>query len=63
MAAGKLLVSEAGGICCDMLGAPHKLTGPHILADNGTIHEEVVTLFSQIFRGDYRHSMPVIPAE
>jgi myo-inositol-1(or 4)-monophosphatase len=63
MAAGKLLVAEAGGICRDMFGAPHKLTGPHILADNGTIHEEVVTLFSQIFRGDYRHSMPSIPSK
>jgi myo-inositol-1(or 4)-monophosphatase len=61
MAAGKLLVAEAGGVCRDMFGESHKLTGPHILADNGTIHEEVVTLFSQIFRGDYRHSMPSIP--
>jgi myo-inositol-1(or 4)-monophosphatase len=62
MAAGKLLVSEAGGVCTDMTGAPHRLTAPHILVNNGLIHEEVVTLFSQIFRGDYRHSMPVIPA-
>ena len=63
MAAGKLLVAEAGGICTDMTGAPHRLTGPHILVNNGLIHEEVLSLFSQIFRGEYAHSMPVIPAK
>jgi myo-inositol-1(or 4)-monophosphatase len=60
MAAGKLLVEEAGGICRDMKGAAHSLGSPHILADNGAIHDEVVTLFSEIFQGKYRHSMPVI---
>jgi myo-inositol-1(or 4)-monophosphatase len=60
MAAGKLMVSEAGGICTDMHGAVHNLTAPHILTDNGLIHDEVITLFSEIFRGDYRHPMPVI---
>jgi myo-inositol-1(or 4)-monophosphatase len=63
MAAGKLLVEEAGGISRDMKGGEHRLTSPHILADNGLIHEEVVTLFSEIFMGKYRHPMPVIPAE
>jgi myo-inositol-1(or 4)-monophosphatase len=61
MAAGELLVSEAGGICRDMHGDQHRLTSPHILANNGSIHVEVVTLFSQIFRGEYPHSMPVLP--
>ncbi|MDP9052715.1 MAG: inositol monophosphatase [Acidobacteriota bacterium] len=61
MAAGKLLVAEAGGVCLDMTGAPHRLSSPHILADNGAIHEEVVTLFSRIFQGDYVHPMPAIP--
>ena len=60
MAAGKLLVEEAGGICRDMNGGPHLLTSPHILVDNGLIHDEVVTLFSEIFRGEYRVPMPVI---
>jgi myo-inositol-1(or 4)-monophosphatase len=61
MAAGKLLVDEAGGVCRDMYDEPHGLTSPHIMADNGLIHREVVTLFSQIFRGEYPHPMPVIP--
>jgi myo-inositol-1(or 4)-monophosphatase len=61
MAAGKLLVAEAGGVCRDMHDEPHHLTSTHILADNEGIHHEVVTLFSQVFRGEYPHPMPTIP--
>jgi myo-inositol-1(or 4)-monophosphatase len=60
MAAGKLLVEEAGGTCRDMKDQPHRLASRHIMADNGFIHDEVVTLFSEIFRGEYRHPMPEI---
>jgi len=60
MAAGKLLVAEAGGVVRDMNGRPHTLKSPHIMADNGRIHEDVVTLFSEIFGGQYRHPMPQI---
>ncbi len=60
MAAGKLLVEEAGGICRDMKDGVHRLTSPHILVDNGLIHDEVVTLFSEIFQGEYRVPMGVI---
>lgn len=63
MAAGKLLVTEAGGVCSDMKGAPHSLAGPHILTDNGLIHREVLELFSRVFRGDYPWPMPVITPE
>jgi len=63
MAAGKLLVEEAGGVCSDMWGGLHSLRSPNILVDNGKIHEEVVTLFGEIFRGEYRHPMPVISPE
>ena len=63
MAAGKLLVEEAGGICTDMAGHPHRLTGPHILTDNGLIHEEIVGLFDDIFNGKYRYAMPSIHPE
>src|ERR1700691_3173699 len=52
MAAGKLLVEEAGGICRDMKDGIHRLTSPHILVDNGLIHDEVLTLFAEIFRGE-----------
>src|SRR5215467_4304835 len=36
MAAGTLLVTEAGGRSTDMKGEPHKLTSPHLLTDNGS---------------------------
>ena len=63
MAAGKLLVEEAGGICRDMKGDTHRLASPDILVDNGLIHSEVVTLFSEIFQGKYRYAMPAIPVQ
>ena len=60
MAAGILLVTEAGGRCSDMHGAPASLRGPHLLADNTAIHDETVGIFAEIFRGEYRHPMPAI---
>jgi len=63
MAAGRLLVAEAGGTCTDMRGVKHNLKGPHILADNGAIHDELVGLFASIFRGDPPRPMPVVQAE
>jgi myo-inositol-1(or 4)-monophosphatase len=60
MAAGILLVTEAGGRCTDMKGGPHSLTGPHLLTDNGAIHQEILDLFGEIFRGQFRVPMPVI---
>jgi myo-inositol-1(or 4)-monophosphatase len=60
MAAGILLVTEAGGCCTDMKGGRHSLTGPDLLTDNGAIHQEVLELFGEIFRGQFRLPMPVI---
>lgn len=58
MAAGILLVEEAGGCCSDMTGRRASLDGPHLLADNGHIHEEVLGLFRDVFAGKYVHSLP-----
>jgi len=58
MAAGVLLVREAGGVCTDMHGAPFDLRGPHVLADNGALHGEVVALFERIWAGDFPVAMP-----
>jgi myo-inositol-1(or 4)-monophosphatase len=62
IAAGVLLIQEAGGVCTDMLGASLDLRGPHVLADNGLVHEETVALFAEIFAGRYRHSIPELPS-
>jgi len=53
-------VTEAGGKTSDMKGGPVSLKGPHILADNGQVHEEILVLFKEVFNGQYRLPMPVI---
>jgi myo-inositol-1(or 4)-monophosphatase len=60
MAAGILLVSEAGGRCSDMHGEPARLRGPHLLADNGAVHEGMLKVFAEVFRHEYRYGLPVI---
>ena len=60
MAAGTLLVTEAGGRCSDMKGGPHNMQSPHLLTDNGAIHQETLDLFAEIFAGRFREPMPVI---
>jgi myo-inositol-1(or 4)-monophosphatase len=58
MAAGTLLVREAGGVVTDMHGAPFHLRSPHVLADNGALHEETTGLFGEIFAGRRRTPLP-----
>jgi myo-inositol-1(or 4)-monophosphatase len=60
MAAGTLLVEEGGGKVSDMLGEPADLYGPHLLVDNGLIHDEMLGLFKDIFAGRYPYEMPGI---
>jgi myo-inositol-1(or 4)-monophosphatase len=63
MAAGTLLVEEAGGKVSGMKGEPLSLHGPYLLADNGLVHAEILKLFAEVFDGKYRHQMPGLPAE
>lgn len=51
-AAGILLVTEAGGRVSDMKGGPVSLTGAHLTADNGLIHDELLGIFDRVFRDD-----------
>ncbi len=60
MAAGILLIAEAGGKVSDMHGAPARLRGPHLLADNGAVHAGMLEVFSEVFRREYRYAMPII---
>ena len=62
MAAGILLVEEAGGLCTDMNGGPHHLKSAHMLTDNALIHEELIGVFGAIWNGEVRHPMPPLRA-
>ena len=62
LAAGRLLVAEAGGSYCDMHGKAHHVRSGSLLVDNGLIHAETLELFGEIFRGEYRHPMPIMSA-
>ena len=58
MAAGVLLVREAGGTVTDMHGQPFHLRSKHVLADNTLVHQETVDLFDEIFHGRYPTPLP-----
>jgi len=62
MAAGTLLVEEAGGQVSGMRGEPLDLHGPYLLATNQRIHAESLALFDEIFHGHYRYPIPEMPA-
>ncbi len=59
VAAGLLLVTEAGGRYGDMKGGPYDLGGEHLIATNGAVHQEVLALFHDVFEGRYR--VPIKP--
>jgi myo-inositol-1(or 4)-monophosphatase len=47
VAAGKLLVEEAGGKVSDFRGSPLDIHGKQILATNGKIHEEMIRVLQR----------------
>ena len=46
-AAGCLMINEAGGVVTDLFGAPFHLTSPHVLASNGTLHQDMMAVFKE----------------
>ncbi|MCP5117920.1 MAG: inositol monophosphatase [bacterium] len=62
VAAGILLVTEAGGRVTNMRGGETDLGKPHLLATNGTIHTEVLELFGEVFQGRYRFPLLEVTA-
>jgi len=61
VAAGTLLVEEAGGRVSDMRGSKHSVTdSEHVLADNGALHDQVLAAFGDIFKGNLRMPLPEI---
>ena len=47
VAAGTLLVKEAGGKVTDFSGNPYKLGNTEVLASNGKIHDELISILGQ----------------
>jgi myo-inositol-1(or 4)-monophosphatase len=47
VAAGKLLVEEAGGVVTDFRGGPLDIYGQETLASNGRIHEEMIRVLQK----------------
>jgi myo-inositol-1(or 4)-monophosphatase len=43
-----------------MDGRPHDFESPHLLADNGHLHGQIVEIFGEVFEGRYRVPLPVI---
>jgi myo-inositol-1(or 4)-monophosphatase len=63
VAAGSLLVQEAGGRVSEMEGAAHSVTGSEsFLSDNGALHGEILEIFGEVFRGEMRYPMPELAA-
>ncbi len=60
IAAGLLLVREAGGCYSDMHGAEHHFDSPELLASNGLIHRELLSLFGDIFANRIRVPLPAL---
>ena len=58
VAAGKLLVQEAGGCVTDTAGQPHRMDSSSVLASNGLLHNQLLEAFEEIFAGKYRTELP-----
>ncbi|MBI4459320.1 MAG: inositol monophosphatase [Acidobacteria bacterium] len=58
LAAGKLLVEEAGGCVTDLPGDAHQLDSPSIVASNGLIHDAVLGVFREMLSGVYQVELP-----
>jgi myo-inositol-1(or 4)-monophosphatase len=50
MAAGLLMVEEAGGTVSDIFGGNWSISSQHVLASNGLIHEQMITVLKRTAR-------------
>jgi myo-inositol-1(or 4)-monophosphatase len=60
VAAGILLIEEAGGTVTSMRGAARELRSPDLVATNGHLHPEILRLFADIFAGSPTFPLPEI---
>lgn len=49
LAAGALLIQEAGGKVTDLEGNPYRISEERVLASNGRIHDEMVRVLKQVY--------------
>jgi myo-inositol-1(or 4)-monophosphatase len=63
LAAGVLLVDEAGGRHTTMYGKPHIIGASTLFASNGLIHDESLALFGELFSGVHRFPLPAVVGE
>jgi myo-inositol-1(or 4)-monophosphatase len=62
MAAGLVILKEAGGKATDMKDNPASVRAPHLLTSNSFLHRETLELFARIFAGDYPFPIVEMPA-
>ncbi|MCC6293137.1 MAG: inositol monophosphatase [Bryobacterales bacterium] len=60
MAAGTLMILEAGGQVTDMHGGAFTVGGAHLAATNGGIHAALIGLFDEVWQGRYRVPLPQV---
>jgi len=58
VAAGKLLVQEAGGRVTDTKGDAHHLDSASVLATNQVLHVQMLAAFQEIVAEKYRTELP-----
>lgn len=51
LAAGVVLVREAGGVVTDMRGGAFGIHAPHLVADNGRVHRELLEVIGDVAAG------------
>ena len=59
MAAGIILVKEAGGKISDFQGGENFLFGKEMIASNSYIYEEMVTVIQAAFYGKTKEAKPL----
>jgi myo-inositol-1(or 4)-monophosphatase len=62
VAAGLVIVTEAGGTFSDMRGERYRSGEADMFASNGKVHEEALKLFARIRRGDMPAHIPPLPS-
>ena len=60
LAAGKLMVQEAGGCVTDMKGQIHLMDSPSVAASNRLIHLQLIDALQEVSSGVYRVKLPEI---